>query len=656
MPYSVLSHDENKPTKHKSHAFQWIEDSAVTQCLSCAVPFTLTTRKHHCRQCGSIVCSSCSKSRLALPTLGYDQPVRICIECYCQHVAVSRGIDLPYLSSFATAWLNGNANQPKSNHSYAAENIGYIQQRKAKLVDKLHEIALEIPQLEREHSVTANQSIEQQPSRQRTASSDPELSGLDEIHKQLQRQLNSLAQLAAKIQDELTEIRTKSGHVSAVVLQLDAATAAASTSTSKGDEIWQQRLLIITPPPMQLVALTSFLSPPPSLRISHHQLHKHQKNTSAFVSPTNCTDIRYRFIATIDELQSAGQCRATVRSTANKNVLSSGISLVWSPTAEPQQADADKTGLPNTSTDDILTSTPMKPLKRSTSSACSPYSTELCFVAASASPRSRHRPMPNEAPVSPIRHEARSEQGEMLQTMLCNIHAQQARLQVQHKIFDRMYSDMHEAVSWEDQSHVAMLQRLWNACFGEDQIMPTGKCDSWQLIGFQGSDPITDFRGQGLLGLSTLVDMGEIHSQLLTDLVSLQTKRQYPLACTVINLVHLITELLGFHQPNGFTSTLPHNQLYHLFATAHPTTSMPWLNQYTAFSSLIATMTSLIDSVVVETASGYMQFPTVFATVKQRLATVLARHPANCATLIQMLLHDTQWAHAFVATAQELTV
>ena len=43
--------------------------------------FGLINRRHHCRACGGIFCSSCSLSREAFPHLGYHEPVRCCNPC-----------------------------------------------------------------------------------------------------------------------------------------------------------------------------------------------------------------------------------------------------------------------------------------------------------------------------------------------------------------------------------------------------------------------------------------------------------------------------------------------------------------------------------------------------------------------------------------------
>ena len=59
---------------------QWIPDTDVTGCSVCSVDFTLFLRRHHCMRCANVICSSCSKSRMAVPPL-HVALVRICDPC-----------------------------------------------------------------------------------------------------------------------------------------------------------------------------------------------------------------------------------------------------------------------------------------------------------------------------------------------------------------------------------------------------------------------------------------------------------------------------------------------------------------------------------------------------------------------------------------------
>ena len=59
----------------------WVPDSQILSCSSCDVVFKASASKHHCRSCGKGFCDDCTRERLAVPSRGWDYPVRVCNLC-----------------------------------------------------------------------------------------------------------------------------------------------------------------------------------------------------------------------------------------------------------------------------------------------------------------------------------------------------------------------------------------------------------------------------------------------------------------------------------------------------------------------------------------------------------------------------------------------
>ncbi|KAI8360732.1 hypothetical protein EDC96DRAFT_513254 [Choanephora cucurbitarum] len=83
-----LTHQDRKEKFVLKPSDQWQPDGEVSQCqhASCSTRFGVFQRKHHCRSCGHIYCSTHSGNRLPLftPTSAADKPVfsRVCDQCF----------------------------------------------------------------------------------------------------------------------------------------------------------------------------------------------------------------------------------------------------------------------------------------------------------------------------------------------------------------------------------------------------------------------------------------------------------------------------------------------------------------------------------------------------------------------------------------------
>ncbi|KAM7262547.1 hypothetical protein ACFE04_000230 [Oxalis oulophora] len=66
------------PPKPSLRGNAWVVDAS--HCQGCSTQFSFIHRKHHCRRCGGIFCSTCTQQKMFLRGQG-DSPVRICDPC-----------------------------------------------------------------------------------------------------------------------------------------------------------------------------------------------------------------------------------------------------------------------------------------------------------------------------------------------------------------------------------------------------------------------------------------------------------------------------------------------------------------------------------------------------------------------------------------------
>ncbi|XP_046392591.1 WD repeat and FYVE domain-containing protein 3 isoform X2 [Ischnura elegans] len=60
----------------------WLKDEGAEACAACNVRFSLYERRHHCRNCGQVFCSKCSRFESEIFRLRILKPVRVCQRCY----------------------------------------------------------------------------------------------------------------------------------------------------------------------------------------------------------------------------------------------------------------------------------------------------------------------------------------------------------------------------------------------------------------------------------------------------------------------------------------------------------------------------------------------------------------------------------------------
>ncbi|KAJ7947188.1 RING/FYVE/PHD-type zinc finger family protein [Quillaja saponaria] len=131
---------------------KWLPDSAASSCMLCGVRFhPIMCSRHHCRFCGGIFCSGCSKGRSLLPEkFRVSDPQRVCDVCCVRLDSVRPYLmdqvsnaaqlathDLTDLSTLRS-WANFPWGQSMEYEIYKATNtikaykkVGYLKPEKA---------------------------------------------------------------------------------------------------------------------------------------------------------------------------------------------------------------------------------------------------------------------------------------------------------------------------------------------------------------------------------------------------------------------------------------------------------------------------------------------------------------------------------------------
>lgn len=89
-----------------------------------------------------------------------------------------------------------------------------------------------------------------------------------------------------------------------------------------------------------------------------------------------------------------------------------------------------------------------------------------------------------------------------------------------------------------DARHEAWLQRLWDDLLPGVQRAGGRYSKDWGRIGFQQSDPASDFRGAGVFALQQLAYMASARQRVARRMISqpAEEDRRYPWACVGINI------------------------------------------------------------------------------------------------------------------------
>ena len=79
------------------------------------------------------------------------------------------------------------------------------------------------------------------------------------------------------------------------------------------------------------------------------------------------------------------------------------------------------------------------------------------------------------------------------------------KINLHNRLINEVETFREKKFSFENAQHAEILFKVWSNLKGADDKLESRITKRWTEIGFQGTDPSSDFRGMGLLGLINLL-------------------------------------------------------------------------------------------------------------------------------------------------------
>jgi len=165
-----------------------------------------------------------------------------------------------------------------------------------------------------------------------------------------------------------------------------------------------------------------------------------------------------------------------------------------------------------------------------------------------------------------------------------------------------------------------LLKRFWAAVHKPDVKFVT-KGKEWQSMGFQGQDPITDFRAGGLLALENIVFFVEKYTEIATKMIRRREMKMskdgtfmqnYPWSAAGVNVTHTVLGLFGLSSRQKLlkSSDLKNKQKRFWELVLY-------------FNEVYCVSFNLLDDKYSEMKATYLSFNKVLDATKEELNTLL---------------------------------
>lgn len=157
--------------------------------------------------------------------------------------------------------------------------------------------------------------------------------------------------------------------------------------------------------------------------------------------------------------------------------------------------------------------------------------------------------------------------------------------------------------------HQDALKQLWRLAYPDREIPPL-KSELWKEMGWQGTDPSTDFRGGGFISLENLIYFAEKYPEPFQRLLHKQDGKraewEYPFAVAGINISFMLAQMLDLQ--SGKPRSVAGVRFLELLA-----------EDEMAFDNLYCVAFRLMDAQWLARRASYMEFNDVLKSTRTQL-------------------------------------
>jgi hypothetical protein len=197
-------------------------------------------------------------------------------------------------------------------------------------------------------------------------------------------------------------------------------------------------------------------------------------------------------------------------------------------------------------------------------------------------------------------------------------------------------------IPYVHEDHFNELMQLWRLSFPNTETIPLRQDPQWKRLGFQGTDPATDFRSAGVLSVRSMVHFAETYPSKYRDVMmrtqGLSAEESYPFACACINIVFMLIDLMKLKRADETPSS------DHDAAVMRAGLARLLERNEKAFHDLFCVCMIALDNEWVRAKGTYMTFPFILKTTKDRIIATLKnphlKSVGNAADLLKANLYE----------------